>query len=197
MTADGAERALQTRAFLGLGSSLDPEKHIRLALEALQTYPAVEIIGISTFYRTPPLPAPGAPPDSVAGDPDFLNGVVELRTTLSSTELEVLLGEIEERAGRVRSEDKYAPRTLDLDLLLLVPCEGGPSDTPAPASPHPDIRTRPWVAVPLFELAPDLLLPPDGAPLKGVVGRFQDGGGDAEPILTLSLRSKFLPGDPN
>lgn len=183
------------RAFLGLGSSLSPEKHIRSALSRLSTVPEIELTGISTFYRTPPLPAPGASISSVADDPDFLNGVLEIRTTFSPEEVEGTLAGIEQAESRIRSGDKYAPRTLDLDLLLCVPLgrEVVPEEQPFPA--HDDIRTRAWVALPLFELAPELLLPPDGTPLAEVAETFPGAGGVADRGFTRSLRSAFLEVD--
>lgn len=174
-----------TRAFLGIGSSLDPEENISAALGLLLGTPGVEITGISTFYRTPPLPVPGASPESVARDPDFLNGVVEIRTSVSPERLAEILETIEAALGRVRTEEKYAPRTLDLDLLLY---DG--------ARAHPDIRSRPWVALPLLELDQDLALPPDGTPLRSIAGRFQGPGGEVDRTLTRELRVRYYP-DPH
>ncbi|MFO8174186.1 MAG: 2-amino-4-hydroxy-6-hydroxymethyldihydropteridine diphosphokinase [Longimicrobiales bacterium] len=171
------------RAFLGIGSSLDPEKNISAALGLLLGTPGVEITGISTFYRTPPLPAPGEPAESVARDPDFLNGVVEIRTAVSPERLAEILETIEAALGRVPTENRYAPRTLDLDLLLY-------DGTRA----HPDIRSRPWVALPLLELDQDLTLPPDGTPLRSIAGQFQGPGGEVQRALTRELRLRYCPG---
>ena len=183
------------RAFLGVGSNLHPEENIRSALRLLADTPALMILGISTFYRTPPLPAPGAPQSSVEDDPDFLNGVLEIRTTFSPEEVEALLTETEDALGRVRSGDKYAPRTIDLDLLLYLPeNEDEPGDTgqePGRTSAHPDIRTRPWVAWPLWELAPELLLPPDDTPLREIAALFPGPGGEPEADFTQQLRATF------
>lgn len=184
------------RAFLGVGSNLHPEGNIRSALRLLADTPALEILGISTFYRTLPLPAPGAPQTSVEDDPDFLNGVLEIRTTFSPEEVEAFLTETEDALGRVRSGDKYAPRTMDLDLLLYFPEHknepGHTGPEPAQAPAHPDIRTRAWVAWPLWELAPELLLPPDDTPLREVVAGFPGPGGEPEADLTKELRAAFL-----
>lgn len=186
-TRRGADPGSGDRAFLSVGSNLGPEENVSAALGLLLATPGVEITGISTFYWTPPLAAPGAPADSVAGDPDFLNGVLEIQTSLAPEALVEALGIIEVALGRVPSEDKYAPRTLDLDLLL---CESHPHP------PHQDIRTRPWVALPLLELAPDLRLPPDGISLADVARAFTGPGGRADEALTRRLRRSFLPEDP-
>lgn len=173
---------MMVRAFLGIGSSLDPDRNIPAALGLLLGTPGVEITGISTLYRTPPLPAPGAPAESVAQDPDFLNGVLEIRTSVSLERLTEVLETIEVALGRVRTANRYAPRTLDLDLLLY-------DGTRA----HPDIRSRAWVALPLLELDQELVLPPDGTPLKAVAQRFPGPGGEADRALTRELRRRFCP----
>ena len=186
------------RAFLGVGSSLHPEENIRTALRLLADTPGLEILGISTFYRTLPLPAPGAPQSSVEDDPDFLNGVLEIRTTFSPEEVEALLTETEDALGRNRSGDKYAPRTMDLDLLLYLPENedepGGTGQEPGQASTHPDIRTRAWVAWPLWELAPEVLLPPNDTPLREIAAVFPGPGGEPEADLTRELRAAYLTG---
>jgi len=179
---------MTARAFLGVGSSLFPEKNIPAGFALLLENPQVTIAGISTFYRTPPLPAPGTAGESVAGDPDFLNGVVELQTSLSPGALLERLTAIEDALGRVRGADKYAPRNLDLDLLFFEPRQ----DSISPPPPHRDIRTRPWVALPLLELAPELRLPPDGVPLRTVAGGFPGPGGKPETAFTEELRQRFL-----
>lgn len=178
-------------AYLGVGSSLDPERNIRLALSGLKASPHVEVKAISTFYRTAPLPAPGQDPSSVVGDPDFLNGVFSIRTKLSLRNLTNLLADLEDAAGRVRTDDPYAPRALDLDILLhLFPA--GDADREDPPSPvHKDVRERPWVAYPLFELSPRLLLHPEGTPLAEVVRGFSGPGGVRDE-LTEFLRQDLL-----
>lgn len=151
------------------------------------------LTGISTLYRTPALPRPeGAGEKESSGgkeageDPDFLNGVLEIRTALDGPGIEELLNEIEEALGRIRLPDKYAPRTMDLDLLVYLPPGEGAF------APHPDVFSRAFVALPLLELAPELALPPDGPPLREVAAAFQDPGGKEEADLTADLRSRFL-----
>lgn len=177
-------------AFLGVGSSLDPLENIPAALGLLLGTPGIRITGISTIYRTPPLPAPGASAESVARDPDFLNGVVAIRTSLTPEELTEVLGTIEKALGRVRTENKYAPRTLDVDLLVYR--APGPAEHPV----HRDVLTRPWVAIPLLELAPDLSLPQGHGPLKQVADRFPHAGGVVEEAFTRELRRRFLTDSP-
>ncbi len=178
--------ASEAMAYVGVGSSLFPRKNIPRALRLLAAAPGAVLTRISTFYRTPPLPAPGTDPATVAEDPDFYNGVLELRTTLPPQHLRKLLSRIEEGLGRVREEDRYAPRVMDLDLLF---------HTDDPEVLHEDVRRRPWVAIPLGELAPELPLPPDGAPALKVGRAFSDPGGEVELELTHLLRSTLLSED--
>jgi 2-amino-4-hydroxy-6-hydroxymethyldihydropteridine diphosphokinase len=194
----------RARAFLAVGSNIQPESNVAAALELLAGTPGITLAGISTFYRTPPLPGPGADPaDPGPGQrtspPDFLNGVLEIRTELASQELQRVLQEAEIGLGRLRTGDRFAPRTMDFDLLLYSPDRrshgaiGWAPVRPDGSSIHPDVRSRSFVALPLFELAPDLELPPDGTPLRDVAGRFPPPCGVPETGLTEMLRRRFLP----
>jgi 2-amino-4-hydroxy-6-hydroxymethyldihydropteridine diphosphokinase len=200
----------QALAFLSVGSNIEPEANVTAALELLEGTPELVITGISTFYRTPPLPYPGEDPDlpPASRDPHFLNGVLEIRTELPPRRLQGVLREVEEKLGRERGSHPYAPRTMDLDLLLYalppgeaagaqsVPWEGAWAwSTLGPGGQweHPDIRRRSFVALPLLELAPNLLIPPDGKPLRVVAAAFSEPCGTPEDSLTAALRSRFLP----
>lgn len=192
--SDGHEPTIhpfpRSRAFLGVGSNIRPEENVPAALELLSW--EMDITGISTFYRTPPLGNPS--------DPSFINGVLEVRTTLSEEGVLEVLTRIEDLLGRVRGADKYAPRTMDLDLLVYFPAlepevggAGSESEALPPLShPHPDVFNRPWVAVPIFELAPRLLLPPDNRPIREVSRQFFDPGGEALYDFSDDLRERFL-----
>lgn len=182
------------RAFVGVGSNINPFENVFQALQELENAPGVEVSGISTFYRTRALPAPGATRRSPGKEPDYLNGVLALRTTLDPAALCRALEDIEAALGRVRTNEKFISRTMDLDLLLFLP-PGVWETTSPPDIPrlHPEVRSRPFVAIPLMELAPDLLLPPDGTPLKEVAATFAGPGGDAESTFTERLRARFLP----
>jgi 2-amino-4-hydroxy-6-hydroxymethyldihydropteridine diphosphokinase len=195
----------RARAFLAVGSSIRPEMNVASALELLVRTPGVTLAGISTFYWTPPLPGPEGSevaPETAPrqGDPDFLNGVLEIRTELSPHELRRALQGMERGLGRVRSEARYGPRTMDLDLLLYLLAPGSEPEGPAPwaavhpggSAVHPDVLTRSFVALPLLELAPDLVLPPDGNPLSTVAEAFPSPCGAPATELTRTLRSRFL-----
>lgn len=140
------------RAFVALGANLeDPAAQVRAALEALAALPGVRLIRASSLYRTAPV--------GVTGQPDYINAVAEVSTDLPPGELLAALFRIEEQFGRERHY-RYAPRTLDLDLLLhdeLV------LHTQELTLPHPRLHLRAFVLVPLAEIAPDLHLPGRGS----------------------------------
>ncbi len=129
-------------AFIGVGSNVEPERNIVVALERLRD--KTHVAGSSTFYRTEPFGRPD--------QPWFINGVWRIDTALAPTQIRSeLLRPIEEALGRRRCDDKFAPRTIDLDLLL---CDDLVSD----GLPHPDLA-RPFACIPLRELlddAPDI-----------------------------------------
>lgn len=165
----------EVRCYVGVGSNIDPETHIPAALTALDATSGVRLTGVSTFYRTSPVDAPGTP--------DFYNGVVELMVSLDLDELRALLDDVEAAGGRRRSADRHAPRRIDLDLLLF----GDPAASePGLAVLHPDVIRRSYVALPLLELAPGLVLPGDHGPLAAIASRFEDPG--HEPLTEFSMR---------
>jgi len=165
------------QCYVAVGSNIEPETHIPAALSALHDAPGTRLTGVSTFYRTLPVGAPGTP--------EFYNGVVSVRTSLSAPELTALLGEVEERGGRRPSTDRHAPRTIDLDLLVYGDQE---SRLPGMILPHPDIPLRSFVALPLMELAPDLVLPGPAGPLANWAAAFEGLPGEPLPDFSAALR---------
>ena len=138
------------RAGIALGSNLG-NRHAFLS-KALVDLKNIHEDGeflTSTFVETPPQ---DCPPDS----PDFLNAVVELKTSLTPLELLDKLRSLELGSGRESDHGFHTPRTLDLDLLY---CDGLLLDHPDLQLPHPRIRERYFVLKPLAEIRPDLILP--------------------------------------
>jgi 2-amino-4-hydroxy-6-hydroxymethyldihydropteridine diphosphokinase len=136
-------------AYIALGANLgDREGNIRAALARLRPTPAVRVTKVSGLIENA---AVGGP----AGSPAFLNGAVEVVTTLSPQELMRRLLEIEAELGRERRQ-KWGPRTIDLDLLLY-----GDSviDSPGLTVPHPRMGEREFVLGPLAEIAPEVMHP--------------------------------------
>ena len=150
-----AERVVDV--YIGVGSNIEPEANIAQALELLRQ--RMPILGVSTFYRTRPLGRPE--------QPTFLNGAVHVQTGLVPRVLKFdMLRDIETALGRERTEDAYAARRIDLDILIYGDLT---VDEPHLTIPDTDIYERAFVSMPLLELAPKLVLPDTGRPLSEVV----------------------------
>lgn len=147
-------------AFVALGSNLDgPRDQVERALTELLRIPRTELTGRSRLYRSRPLGG--------LDQPDFVNAVARLETGLAARELLEALLEVERAHGRVRGGERWAPRALDLDLLLYG---DEVIDEPGLVVPHPGLTTRSFVLYPLAELAPELGIPGAG-PLREVLAR--------------------------
>jgi 2-amino-4-hydroxy-6-hydroxymethyldihydropteridine diphosphokinase len=136
--------------YIGLGSNLgDPVAQVRSALAQLAAAEGVDVAAVSRLYSSKPM----GPKDQ----PDYVNAVACLHTTLAAHDLLHVLFAVEKAHGRVRDAAlRWGPRTLDLDLLLY-----GQETiaTPELQVPHPGICERSFVILPLAELAPDLVFP--------------------------------------
>ncbi len=137
----------RVRAYVALGANIgEPVRHLRAAADELAALPGTTVVARSSLYRSAPV--------GLLNQPDFINAVVAVDTTLAPLALLHALLAIEARHGRVRSVPN-APRTLDLDLLLHGDCR---LDTPALTLPHPRMHQRAFVLLPLIEIAPDATL---------------------------------------
>lgn len=143
-------------AFLGLGSNLgDRLANLQAAVDAIQIEPGLAVAASSRVWETTPV---GGPPQ-----PDYLNAVIRVETDLSARDLLDVARRVETRLGRVRRE-RWGARTLDVDILLY---DGEQIDEPDLVVPHPRMKQRAFVLLPLLELEPDPVLP-DGTRLKDV-----------------------------
>jgi 2-amino-4-hydroxy-6-hydroxymethyldihydropteridine diphosphokinase len=133
-------------AYLGLGSNLQtPILQLQSARNAIEEMDAIEEISFSSLYRSPPM----GPQDQ----PDYVNAVMGIHTTLEALVLLSAMQQIENEQGRVRSQ-RWGARTLDIDILLYDDCL---MDTPELTIPHPRMKEREFVMRPLREIAPDLI----------------------------------------
>ena len=173
--------AVLTTAYVAVGSNIEPEKHVREALARLWGF--VRVDASSVFYRT----APFFPPDRIGeAQPSYINGVWRLKTGMEVRELKFkVLRTIEEGLGRGRWSDKFAPRRIDLDLILFGDAI---IDEPDLRIPHPEIWERPFVAAPLLELVPDLILPGTGQRLDSLPVAHETSGMEPLHSLTQELR---------
>ena len=154
-----------TFAYVGLGSNLDdPVAQLDVAVDALGALPDTRVSAVSSYYRSAPL--------GPADQPDFVNAVAELQTSLTAAGLLRDLLAIERARGRIRGE-RWGPRVLDLDLLVF-----GDSVSVAASLqlPHPGIIERNFVLLPLQEIAPELEIPG--------IGRVADIAVDPAPRIT-------------
>lgn len=153
---------------------------MRSALE--QLIQEERLTAISMVYRTQPVGPPG--------QPLFLNCVVEIRTDVPPRELKLrVLRGIEARLGRVRNNDKFAARTIDLDLILYDDLVTSSIDL---VLPDPDIPRRPFLAIPLYELEPGLVLPGSGLRVQDAASSLSRNSMTPLSTFTDQLRKEFL-----
>lgn len=135
------------QAAIALGSNLgDSLSILKKAVQTLAETPKIRVNSCSSWYQTAPIGPP---------QPDYLNSCVIIQVELNPLELLSVLLNIEKKFGRIRQE-KWGPRTLDLDLLLynnLI------LDTPTLQIPHPRMRERAFVLIPLAEIAANWIEP--------------------------------------
>jgi len=157
-----------TLTYISLGSNLgDRENYINSALKMLAEVSDIEVARVSELTETAPL--------SQADQPKYLNAVAELMTTLSPDELHKTLADIETTLGRVRQE-KWSPRTIDLDILLFG---SRVIDSPRLTVPHPQMHLRSFVLEGLCQLNGDLMHPVINESVNELANRL--GGCDFVP----------------
>ncbi len=146
-------------AYIGLGSNLaDPLTQLQSARRAIARVPGVRETAFSSLYRS----APMGPSDQ----PDYFNAVMAINTTLTALDLLKVLQAIESSHGRVRTGERWGPRTLDLDLLLYGQEQIAVETLTVP---HPGLTDREFVLYPLAEIAPPELIIPGIGPLAELV----------------------------
>jgi len=163
------------RALIALGSNIDPERNLPEASARLAAHPGIEVVAASGVYESPPLGRPG--------DPCFHNAVVAVETSLAPAALRAELRRLEAEMGRVRGEDRYGPRPIDLDLAAY---EGFAGEVDGSPVPDPEILERAFLALPLAEVAPDWRDPALGRSLGEIAASFD----------AVRHRVRRLPGSP-
>lgn len=167
-------RRVPSRAFLGLGGNIgDTVARMRAALETLVGIPGLAVSAVSPLYRTA---AEGG-----VEQPDFINAVVELRTTLTPHELLAVCRRLEAESGRVRDQ-RWGPRTLDVDILAV---QGQSVQEPDLQVPHPRATVRAFVVVPWADVAPDYQVVIPGPTMAQRAAEFADA--DVERLDTMAL----------
>lgn len=167
------------RCYIAVGGNIHPEYSIPRALDLL--HDVCPIQGLSTFYRTDPVDRPEQSP--------YLNGVVMIRYGEHPRALKYdILRPIEAALGRVRTEDAYAARPIDLDILLCGVME---IQEPGLILPDPDIRERVFLAVGLVELEPEMKLPGTNISVAALFSRQDRDALVPDVLFTRTLRERF------
>ncbi|MBB1351749.1 MULTISPECIES: 2-amino-4-hydroxy-6-hydroxymethyldihydropteridine diphosphokinase [unclassified Pseudoalteromonas] len=147
--------------YLGLGANLNsPTEQLDNAIIALKKLPNCEFLNVSHYYASKPM----GPQDQ----PDYINAVACIKTTLAPEQLLDLTQSIELEHGRVRKAERWGPRTLDIDTLLF---DDQIINTARLTVPHYGLSDREFVVYPLLELAPELILP-SGIALKTIANNL-------------------------
>lgn len=157
------------KVYLGLGSNIDPERNLRLALGELRR--VYGVLGVSPVYRSAPVGFDG---------PDFLNLVATFETDDSPERISERMESIHRLAGRRRDAGRFVARSLDIDILLY---DDLVRDTP-PRLPRCDILDYAFVLRPLLDLNPDLVHPVTG---RTLAGHWESFDRDSQPLRRLEL----------
>lgn len=162
--------------FLGIGSNVgDRARFLRTAVERLRTLEGVNVIAASSVYETDPV--------GRTDQPQFLNAVVEIETTLPPTALMQTVKKIEAAMGRTLNE-RWGPREIDIDILLY---DGLVYSDEELRVPHSELERRKFVLVPLREIAPDLVHPANGMTVTELAQVCVDSGRVTTTSFTLFI----------
>ena len=157
-----------TAVFVAAGSNIEPVANLRLALDMLaRRYPSLRC---SHAYRNAAVGFEGE---------DFVNLVVAFETDDDVRKVLSHLHEAEAACGRERDAPKWAPRSMDLDILLFG---SQVSDEPGLVLPRPDLVRRPYMLGPTAELAPDLVHPTAGSTMRGLWESFDRDAHHMQPV---------------
>ena len=154
-------------AFLSLGSNVgDRESYLKEALGHINDIEENRILKISSIYETEPWGRKSQRP--------FLNQVIEVATRLTPEKLLTKCQAIEKNIGRVKKEEKrWGPRRIDIDILIY---DRYMIDNDELKIPHPCLRQRRFILVPLNEIARDLIIPGYGKSVQNALKECRDGG---------------------
>ena len=148
-------------AYLSLGSNIEPEQNLKKAVALVAA--SSRVLAVSPVWETPPLNRPD--------QPNFLNAATVVETNQNAEVFKrQVIHRIESELGRVRTDDKYAPRPIDIDIMFF---NRQIFDLDNRHIPDPEVLERPFVAIPLAQIAPDYRHPETGQTLRDIAGRFK------------------------
>lgn len=160
------------QALLSLGSNIEPDVHVPRALDWLEA--RFEVVAVSPNYRSPAVGGTGP-------QPDFVNLAVRLRTDCPPRALREVCRRLEDACYRLRSANRYAPRTLDVDVVLLddLVLDGGTWRLP-----DPQLETAAFVLVPAADVWPEAVHPVRGTTLAALKDLLPPGDVAALEVLS-------------
>jgi 2-amino-4-hydroxy-6-hydroxymethyldihydropteridine diphosphokinase len=169
------------RAYLSLGSNIEPETHLEAAVKKLAEQ--TRLVTVSSVWETAPL--------GKRDQANFLNAAAIVETEWTAERLKEMLGLIEQQLGRVRQADKYGPRPMDIDIIFFNRAifELGQRHIP-----DPEALERPFVAIPLAEIEPDYIHPETGQSLAEIAQSFEADRTEMKlrPDVSRAL-ARFIP----
>jgi len=168
------------KIYIALGSNISPQENILNAIKLLKEQ--ITISAASTFYSTPPIGS--------RNQENFINGVIEGETIIPAKKLKFeTLRTIESKLGRIRNEDKFASRTIDLDIVIYSDLVINSTEL---ILPDPEILTRPFLAFSLYELVPELILPGYNIPIKEIINQMASNMMKPLPEFSLEIQETLL-----
>lgn len=152
-------------AYIAIGSNLgDPVAQAQQAIQQLTQLPKSRLIAASSLYSSTPM--------GPQNQPDYINAVVAIQTNLTPLQLLDCTQAIEQEQGRVRKDERWGPRTLDLDIVLYG---NEVINSERLTIPHYGMKEREFVLYPLAEIAPSLQLP-DGTEVSSLLNQVDRNG---------------------
>jgi len=166
---------------ISLGSNIEKERYLPEAIRLLRRHRRIEVRKVSRFFESAPV---GGPTDA----PDFFNAAVLACTNLPPQELREELRHIENVLGRQRSEDKNAPRTIDLDIAYYGSLKG---DLDGWILPDAEASTAPHVAIPIADVAPTFVDPASGKTAYDLMLEVDAAQESVKPVSSIRLATPY------
>ena len=165
---------------VSIGSNVAKEMNVPAAVARLAAEPGITVLAVSSVLATPAVGADGQPD----GRPAYHNVGLRAATTLDLQGVRTLLRRIEEELGRVRGPDKFAPRTIDLDLAYYGDPQAAATTGAGELPLDGDVLRYAHVAIPLAEVAPNWVHPEAGSNLAAIAAAFMAGAGRTRRTTT-------------
>jgi len=175
----GEDARCFTDAVVVIGSNVERERHLPEAIRLLRRHPDISVKRTGRVYESPSV---GGPEDA----PDYFNVAVLICTELFPQELRTELRAIEAAMGRVRTEDRNAPRIIDLDIAYYGDRVADYGDW---VIPDPGATSAPYVAIPIADLVPEWIHPVMGLTTESIAKTFD--GSEVKPIMAIQISSPY------